>query len=1016
MSSFFNQIEVEEESRQYLAFVIPGGAKYEYLRTPFGCRNAPAWAQQQLKEALSNNESTRDLVNFIDDITYGTNSIEDSVCKFRSLLEFCVSNKLKLKRSKCVLGVPAVKALGFVLNEQGKWIDPDRVLSLLKIPAAKGVKDVKHLLGAFGFVRQWICGSADICDPLFDLLKKGAKFSWGPKQERALEQLRQAAVESPCLTQIDPTKPVYCRTDASDIGVACVLYQMVKNAEGVELPCAIAYSARRFSPAERRWALQERESYSMKLPFEKFGNMLAGLRVIVETDHKNHLFMWSSKSMKVQRWRMWMQQYNYEVRHLSGKANSEADSMSRVFENLHLSNLFATAPTSEQADRERKEGIIAPSTRLCGAETDFPADFQHCDEGGEVEGPDGEGGLDSALFSAHSAATNFGGLQQTFLEAISRNVRASDQLSEGVWHDWATNGRADLAMFCVNEAQASLEAEEAVWEEQPEEPRVDSRPEDSSQLPRQDYGRYGIGERLLSQMGWAPGMFLGVGNAAALNPVIEQEEPEDSYYRYRAGVGYRARPAAEPQPSTFQENFRRVHNDGVGHVGKVRAYARLRKLPGFPWGLTTSEVYKNVKDECEGCLTCLKIWATRGEREAASGAVIRQRPWTEVAIDLVVLTEPDVDGHKNILVIIDSFSRAVELFPLKAGDADSVAACLFDVYHRYGRPVRVRCDRAKAFLKSVLFRFQKLLGVQTHPTLSHSPQQNGQCERANQEVMRHLRARVISKPGAQKRWGLLVPAVRRILNNTVHSDTGCTPNELIYGGYGDTEASMFVDDLVHEEGETMAGWQYAKELEEAQFEILRRSELHQEQRLQAAARKATSGPQRKIENGNLVLASRGGFGGRPKDKLQSRFTGPYLVLERTAPTDSLVKCQHLGTKVVEMFHMHDLVTVDLGHLSEEALEESAMQDFWTYKVIGIEAFRPEGPRRVRGRLRAKNKYQFLVLYDLPRSTEAGDENPAWQPWANVKHLTAFKEFCLRPPVVQQLGENFYVSDGEEAGE
>ena len=72
--------------------------------------------------------------------------------------------------------------------------------------------------------------------------------------------------------------------------------------------------------------------------------------------------------------------------------------------------------------------------------------------------------------------------------------------------------------------------------------------------------------------------------------------------------------------------------------------------------------------------------------------------------------------------------------------------------------------------------------------------------------MRHLRAMVISKPGAQKRWGLLTPAVRRILNNTLHSDTGCTPNELIYGGYGDTEASMFVEDLVQEEGEATAGW------------------------------------------------------------------------------------------------------------------------------------------------------------------------------------------------------------------
>ena len=124
------------------------------------------------------------------------------------------------------IGVPAVKALGFVLNEQGKWIDPDCVLSLLKIPTAKVVQDVKHLLGAFGFVRQWICGSADICDPLFDLRKKGAKFSWGPQQEQALNFLREAASESPCLTQMNPAEPVYCRTDALDIGVACVLYQM----------------------------------------------------------------------------------------------------------------------------------------------------------------------------------------------------------------------------------------------------------------------------------------------------------------------------------------------------------------------------------------------------------------------------------------------------------------------------------------------------------------------------------------------------------------------------------------------------------------------------------------------------------------------------------------------------------------------------------------------------------------------------------------------------------------------
>ncbi len=1013
VSSFFNQIEVEEDSRQYLAFVIPGGAKYEYLRTPFGCKNAPAWAQQQLKESLAENEDTRDLVNFIDDITYGSNSIEDSIEKFRALLGFCVKNKLKLKRSKCVLGVPAVKALGFVLNEQGKWIDPDRVLSLLRIPSAKGVKDVKHLLGAFGFVRQWICGSADICDPLFDLLKKGAKFSWGPRQENALNLLREAATESPCLTQINPSEPVYCRTDASDIGVACVLYQMIKNSEGIELPCAIAYSARRFSPTERRWALQERESYSMKLPFEKFGNMLAGLRVIIETDHKNHLFMWSSKSMKVQRWRMWMQQYDYEVRHLSGKLNAEADSMSRIFEHLHLGNLFVTAPTSEQADRERREGIIAPSTRLQGtSDTDYNEGFEHCNEGDEEEGVDGEGGLDSALFSAHLASANFDHLQAAAIGVLKSNGERLGLPSDETFEALRMQERADWTMFCKEpEDDVLAEAAEATWEESTDQSNFEVSEGALLNVNEVIANEYGIGGVLLQNMGWKPGMYLGEGASAALNVPIERS----GTINCREGIGYHAR-EERPIP-TFKECFSKVHNDGTGHVGKIRTYARLRKLPGFPWGLPTSEIYQKVKNECEGCLSCLKIWSTRGKIEGASGAVIRQRPWTEVAIDLVVITEPDIDGNKVILVVIDSFSRAAELFPLKSGDAESVAQCLYDVYNRYGRPVRVRCDRAKAFLKSVMTRFQKLTGVLMHPTLSFSPMQNGQCERANQEVMRHLRAMVLSKPGAQRRWGLLTPSVRRILNNTIHSDTGCSPNELIYGGYGDTEASMFVEDLAHEEGETIAGWLYAKELEEAQFEILKRSELHQEQRLQAAARKATIGCQRVIENGSLVLASRGtSLGGRPKDKLQSRFTGPYLVLNRDQPLDSLVECQHLGSKVVEMFHMHDLVVVNLSHLSEEELESSAMQDHWTYKVLCIEDFRPEGPRKVAKRLRPKSKYEFLVLYDLPRSTEPGDENPAWQPWANVKHLSSLKSFCEQPQVLRELGENFYVSDDEMAGE
>ena len=79
-----------------------------------------------------------------------------------------------------------------------------------------------------------------------------------------------------------------------------------------------------------------------------------------------------------------------------------------------------------------------------------------------------------------------------------------------------------------------------------------------------------------------------------------------------------------------------------------------------------------------------------------------------------------------------------------------------------------------------------------------------------------------------KRWGLLLPAVQRILNNTWNSDTGVTPNELVLGGYGDSELAMIAKDPAFEEGIQLEACSYARELEQAQCERLRRSELHQE--------------------------------------------------------------------------------------------------------------------------------------------------------------------------------------------
>lgn len=259
----------------------------------------------------------------------------------------------------------------------------------------------------------------------------------------------------------------------------------------------------------------------------------------------------------------------------------------------------------------------------------------------------------------------------------------------------------------------------------------------------------------------------------------------------------------------------------------------------------------------------------------------------------------------------------------------------------------------------------------------------------------------------------MTPAVQRILNNTWNSDTGCTPNELVLGGYGDSELAMIGSDPAFDEGIQVQSCDYARELEQAQFELLRRSELHQEERLRRVAEAATENPAREIVEGSIVLAVRGGLGKRPKGKLQTRYTGPYVVLDRPDPAHSIVLISHIATQKVEERHMSDLAICDMSRFRE--IEEAipfALQDEWTYQVDSILQHRPEGPRRSNNRLRAKSKYEFLTLYrHIPQSQEEGDENPCWQPWANVKHLSALRTYCAQPQAAG-LGANFYVSESE----
>ena len=83
-----------------------------------------------------------------------------------------------------------------------------------------------------------------------ELLKKGVKFVWGEKCEKAFHTLGEQSTTAPILAQPDNTKSfdVYC--DASGTGLGCVLMQDNR---------VIAYVSRALRPHEQNYPTHDLE-------------------------------------------------------------------------------------------------------------------------------------------------------------------------------------------------------------------------------------------------------------------------------------------------------------------------------------------------------------------------------------------------------------------------------------------------------------------------------------------------------------------------------------------------------------------------------------------------------------------------------------------------------------------------------------------------------------------------------------------------------------------------------------
>lgn len=339
----YYQALVEESSRYLTAFTC-GEGLFEFNRVPFGLRNAPGYFQAEMSKILGNLIGRCCFV-FIDDIIIFAKTEDDFMQACGEILERLRNYNIRIKLDKCCFGASKVDFLGFIVDSSGIRMDDTRKQGVKDMVTPVSKKQVRSFLGVIGFHRSFIPNFHRLTAPLQRLLRKQAEFVWGPEQDESFQAAKEAVLATGMLYHLDYNHPILIRTDASLSGIGAELFQEVDG-----LHRTVAYLSHAFTDQESRWATIEQEAFAIYYAVMKWGHLLQGHAFTVESDHKNLEYLFKSDVPKLVRWRLRLQEFNFEIKHIRGTDNVVADGLSRCFTTIDDGGLQVYV---DPADKER---------------------------------------------------------------------------------------------------------------------------------------------------------------------------------------------------------------------------------------------------------------------------------------------------------------------------------------------------------------------------------------------------------------------------------------------------------------------------------------------------------------------------------------------------------------------------------------------------------------------------------------------------------------------------------------
>ena len=334
LKSAYEQIHIVLEHVTRYAVTTPDSNMVSQVPQMGDC-NAPA-TYQALMNHLFSSYIGRFMDVYLDDIIIYSDTLEEHIWHVKIVLDVLSRERLYLSGSKLRFIAPALKILGWVIDNHGIQMDSNEVDTVMNWKVPTNCDLLRGFIGSVGYLADDIPNIHIPMGTLSALTGNTVPFHWGYTEQQAFDEVKTLVQQAHDHHQVpldysEGAAPIWMVTNGSVTGIS----GLVSQGDDWKMAWIAAFYSAKLNSAQQNYAVHEVEMLAGVETMLQHMDILQGARFKWLTDHKGLVHLLNQKNLSGRQacWLEKISAFVFEVVYIARSENVVADALSHMYAN-----------------------------------------------------------------------------------------------------------------------------------------------------------------------------------------------------------------------------------------------------------------------------------------------------------------------------------------------------------------------------------------------------------------------------------------------------------------------------------------------------------------------------------------------------------------------------------------------------------------------------------------------------------------------------------------------------------